>query len=114
MRRDITQEVRMSETVEAAQPTVRKRFESIALPILLTLVASVSAFASSFLGTSLANVGNRQIQDNQVAEERRKVERDKRADVYLKLLDASTVYIEKMAPLVTECTTPPQRTDPDP
>ncbi|MFD4672984.1 hypothetical protein ACFWNN_24875 [Lentzea sp. NPDC058450] len=91
-----------------------RRFDRVIMPLVLAAVAAIAAFGSSFYGASLANEGSRRVQEKQVDEERKKVERDKRADVYLKFLDASTTYVDKISPLTTRCDAPPVWTEADP
>lgn len=73
--------------------------KDVAVPAIVAIVALVG----SYFGATLAYKGTQEAQRIQISEERAKVERDKRADVYLKLLSAAAKLGAEAGQLSYEC-----------
>lgn len=60
----------------------------------------------AFYGAQIAYRSSQEAQQNQIREERAKIERDKRADAYLTFLDAATGYTARWISVAIQCRDP--------
>jgi hypothetical protein len=66
--------------------------DRLLVPIFVAIVTAAAAIGGSFVGATKANDGNAAIQQQAIAEQRAKDDRDKKADIYLHYLENANTY----------------------
>ncbi|MEU7525470.1 hypothetical protein AB0A74_07040 [Saccharothrix sp. NPDC042600] len=107
---------------EASSGNKLEFLKGIVIPLIVVAVASLGTFAGAYYGADKAYQASREAQQNQAREERAKIEREKRGEIYLSFLDSATGYTARWISALIQCRDPDSKvlviphppTNPDP
>jgi hypothetical protein len=85
---------------DSRQPHMRWNWvKDVTIPVIVAVVA----LSGTYLGSCQATRSGQEIQLNQIAEERAKVDRERRSAVYLRFMNVSTEYVRRRNREISDC-----------